>query len=117
MAELTLAEPQRGQSFTVGLDDTILVRLEVKAVGWEWAIDEVDEGILTLADSSHVPGDSARIGGGGYDELRFRAASVGTASLRLKYWRVWEGDASVRDRYNVQITVLGSSAPNISSAG
>jgi len=42
-------------------------------------------------------------GGAGRPSKRFRAIGAGSGKLSLKYWRQWEGDASIVKRFVVTV--------------
>lgn len=44
---------------------------------------------------------SSGIGGSGMRSFILKATQSGSALFRLKLWREWEGDASIRERFEV----------------
>jgi predicted secreted protein len=108
MARLALGQANNGECHEVSLADTIVIRLKGNAAaGYTWEVEEADEQILTQKGRHPefaLPGD-AQCGSPVLQEIRFQATGVGTAPIRLKYWREWLGDASVLERYDVRITV------------
>jgi inhibitor of cysteine peptidase len=108
MAELSLTQANNGQSYEVGVDDALVIRLEANpTTGYVWAIHETDEQILAFQTSQFIQPADMRLGAPTIQEIRFKAISAGAAPIRLKYWREWLGDASVSQRYEVTITVRG----------
>lgn len=102
----TLTEADEGQVITVQPNAEIIIRLGSNATtGHQWTIADLDEAILVYLGTSYEPAQDGLIGQGGVQELRFRAAKKGESVLALKYWQPWEGDASVADRFEVQVTV------------
>lgn len=57
--------------------------------GYDWQVAFPPERVR-LEGREHVR-DSDRIGAGGKTTFTFRALSVGEATLRFRYLRVWEG--------------------------
>lgn len=105
MSVLTLTEDASGSAVTVHVGDAIVLRLpENPTTGYRWQIDKVEGSAQHESDSFRLSED-VRIGSGGTREFRFRAASAGTASLRLKRWQPWEGETSVDARFVVDIVI------------
>ncbi len=105
-AGLEIGEADDGKSFQIRRGETIAVRLAGNpTTGYTWAVDEVDKKIMELVDSSYTRSSPERIGSGGWRTLTFKAISAGTSSIKLKYWRAWEGDASVVKRFDITIKV------------
>lgn len=106
MALVELTRPTHGQSISVRLNDEIVVRLpENPTTGYRWEIDQADPLIAGTADAFTLDSDP-QFGSGGTRELRFRVtSSSGVGRLSLKYWQPWEGDASVSDRFSVELQV------------
>ena len=42
----------------------------------------------------------------GQRTFRFTARQPGEVALKLKYWRLWEGDASATERFAVNLRIL-----------
>jgi inhibitor of cysteine peptidase len=101
-----LTSVENGQMVEVNQGDRIRIELESNpTTGYEWAVDSTDETILVYEGSAYEAGDGNRVGQGGIQTLTFQAAEPGQAEIHLKYWRSWEGDASVVERFDVTITV------------
>jgi inhibitor of cysteine peptidase len=105
-APMTLTHADQGHSFTVQQGDEVVVRIASNATtGYEWAVAQIDSNVLTYQGSEYEAPSTNVVGAGGTQVLRFEATGTGTSPLALKYWRPWEGDASVVERYDVTITV------------
>jgi inhibitor of cysteine peptidase len=107
MSAVVLTKANNGESIKVQLGDEIVLRLAENATtGYRWHIVRA-EGLVE--DETQQPGHSAApdpnpfIGGGGLREFRFRPSVAGSGRLELKYWREWEGDSSVADRFSVDL--------------
>jgi len=99
---MRLTESDRGRTVEVeaGAVVTVLLR-ENPSTGYRWTVDMAGD-LEQITDRAN-PGEA--MGGAGTRELQFRAAQRGTHEVHLKNWRSWEGDASVRQRWNVTIVV------------
>jgi inhibitor of cysteine peptidase len=101
-----LTNDDSGQTVEVNQGDRIRIELESNpTTGYEWALDSTDETILVYEGSTYESEDGNRVGQGGIQTLTFQAAEPGQAEIHLKYWRSFEGDASVVERFDVTITV------------
>jgi len=104
VVELTGAD--NGRSIRVHPDDEIVVRLpENPTTGFRWEIERADPIVAVVGDDFEL-GRPGLVGAGGTHEFRFMAAgSYGSGSLSLKLRQAWEGDASVTDRFSVDLVV------------
>jgi inhibitor of cysteine peptidase len=101
----TVTAADTGSVIEARAGDEIVVRLSENATtGYRWQIDRV-EGPLEPAGDSYELSAPGSIGGGGVHEFRFRATAAGTARLTLKHWRSWEGEASVTERFSLDIVI------------
>jgi inhibitor of cysteine peptidase len=100
-----LTQADNGRTIEAQPGARIVVTLpENPTTGYSWAMDGEGEA-LPLVSSEYAATPAAGVGGGGKRTLVFEAKTPGTASLRLKRWREWEGEASVRERYAVTVQV------------
>jgi inhibitor of cysteine peptidase len=101
-----LTKVDAGGTFEVNEGQTIVIELDSNpTTGYEWAVDELSPAVMTYTGSEYQPDDGDVVGGGGTQRLSFQAAKPGRATLALKYWRSWEGDSSIAERYSVTIDV------------
>jgi inhibitor of cysteine peptidase len=106
MATITLSENDSGKTIEVTQGDTIEIRLpENPTTGYQWAVEEVDENILTLQSSEYVLPQDPRIGEGGTRVVQFQAKQARSGEVALKYWREWEGDSSIIKRFRIDVRV------------
>jgi inhibitor of cysteine peptidase len=106
VSELVLTQADSGRTCEVHPDDVIVVRLEENpTTGYVWAVDKTDEEIVTLQSSRLLLPQEPKIGEGGTRVFTFRAETTGTASIHLKHWREWEGDASIIERFDITLVV------------
>ncbi|MFZ4790747.1 MAG: protease inhibitor I42 family protein [Candidatus Competibacteraceae bacterium] len=102
---LTRTDHNRTAEIRVG--ERIAVRLaENPATGFSWAIHETNRRLLTLDGSDYVAPESGFIGAKGQRTFQFTARQPGEITLQLKYWRVWEGDGSVTERFTVTLRIV-----------
>jgi predicted secreted protein len=93
---LQLGEPDNGQSFAVGVGDTIEVMLPGNpTTGFEWAaaISEEDATLLEQqGEPAYVSESSGEtvVGGGGVYTFTFKTVAKGQAELKLVYARPFE---------------------------
>jgi len=87
----------------VRLHDVLEIHLAENATtGYRWAPDDYDVSLLKLDETAaRYPG--AAPGSGGEAIFRFRVVGTGSGTLTLKYWRHWEGAASIVQRFAVTI--------------
>ena len=102
---LTRADHRRTAEVRVG--EQLAVQLpENPTTGFTWAIDETDRQRLMLDGSDYLPPELGFIGAKGWRTFRFTARRPGDMTLQLKYWRVWEGEGSVTDRFTVTLRIV-----------
>ena len=108
MAVVELTEAENGQTIRVHPDDEIVVRLpENPTTGFRWEIETADP-VVTAVDDDFELGESGAgiVGAGGTRRFRFRvAASSASGRVALKLRQPWEGDASITDRFYVDVSV------------
>ena len=106
--QLTLTEADAGKTVQAHTGDHILIQLSANpTTGYSWAIDKTDSTILALQRETYTPSTGGLVGSGGTTVFTFIAQHPGTVHLQLKYWRSWEGDSSIFNRYDVTIQVQG----------
>lgn len=103
---LTRADNNRTAELRVG--ERLEVRLpENPSTGFSWAVDENDRRLLALEDTAYaLPVEAGFIGARGQRTFSFTARQPGDVALKLKYWRVWEGDGSVTERLAVTLRIV-----------
>ncbi len=104
--EIKLTQANNGESYELNRDDVIVIRLtENPTTGYCWEIEELDNNILALQSSDFFLPENPQIGEGGMRVFAFKAKTAGSAQIRLKYWREWEGNDSITDVFNVTTIV------------
>lgn len=103
MAVIILSELDNHRLVETAVGDQIVVRLpENPTTGFRWQL-EWAEGAVQSEDDSFELGPSPQIGSGGVREFRFRVRGAQPGRIELKQWQAWEGEASVTQRYAVEI--------------
>lgn len=106
MTQLTLTQADSGKTVDLKVGDTCVVSLsENPTTGYRWGVDQIDAQILTIEKDEYKQAPGAGVGGGGTRVLTIEAVGRGTSPLRLKLWREWEGDASIRERFDLTVRV------------
>jgi len=101
-----LTERDHNRSVELHVGEAVSVTLPENATtGYRWVIETVDPQLIEArALQPKYPGNA--IGSGGEVEWSFLAKAPGTTSIALKQWRHWEGDASVTERFRIQVRIL-----------
>ena len=106
MSTVTLTQADNSKTVDVRRGDTIVVQLaENPTTGFRWAADNLDEQVVKPQNDSYSPASGGGVGGGGTRTFTLLAAGAGTAPLRFKLWREWEGDKSITQRFEVNLRV------------
>ena len=101
----SLSGSDNGKDVQVHVGDEVDIALDSNpTTGFDWAIDKSNDSLLTLKESDYSSSSNA-IGSGGTRTFKFVAKSAGTITLQLKYWRSFEGDRSVTQRFAVTIQI------------
>jgi inhibitor of cysteine peptidase len=100
---LTITDRDNGRRLPAHVGDRLEIRLAENATaGYRWAPDGYDAGLLELTEAT-ASYPNAAVGSGGEAIFRFRVVGVGSSTLTLKYWRHWEGEGSIIQRFAVTI--------------
>jgi inhibitor of cysteine peptidase len=105
MADHTVTAADNGRGLDVSKGDSVAIRLyENASTGYRWTFDGLDDGRVALRRTEHQPGSDA-VGSGGYVAWVLEPTVAGRVEIRLKLWRPWEGDGSIRDRFSIALNV------------
>ena len=100
---LNLTEQDNGGQISARAGEEVILRLpENVTTGFRWAVEDANPK-LELASATHESSRSAALGASGQALFRFRVIGTGSEKLSLKYWRQWEGDASIVKRFVVTV--------------
>ena len=101
---LNLTEQDNGGQISARAGEEVILRLpENLTTGFRWEVEAANPRILELASATHESSRSAALGASGQALFRFRVIGAGSGKLSLKYWRQWEGDASIVKRFVVTV--------------
>jgi len=104
-ASTSLTSSDNGKTIQVHVGDEIDIALASSpGTGYEWAVEKSDDQLLTLKQSNFSASNSSP-GSGGTETFIFVAKSTGTVTLQLKYWRRFEGNKSITQRFAVTIQI------------
>jgi predicted secreted protein len=100
---IALTEHDDGSRVQARVGDAIELRLpEIASGGYRWSFDDLDASLFELNQiGADYPNEG--IGSSGHAQFRVTVCAAGTGTLRLKYWRPWEGDAGVQRRFVVEV--------------
>jgi inhibitor of cysteine peptidase len=103
---VVLTEKDHDRTVDVHVGETVSVSLPENATtGYRWAIERVDPQLIEArAAEPKYPANA--IGSAGEVELDFLAKAPGTTAIVLKQWRHWEGDASIIQRFRIQVRIF-----------
>ena len=102
---LVLTEQQNNDTVNLTVGDEFIVQLkENPTTGYQWAVDVLPEQLALEKDEYHAdPAPAMMVGSGGKKMFIFKVKKAGTATLKLKEWRSWEGDKSIVERFDLTI--------------
>jgi inhibitor of cysteine peptidase len=102
-----LSGADNGATVSVTAGEEIIIHLDSNATtGYEWAVAGLDDTLLRYLGTDYDAPEDGLVGQGGTQELRFEALDPGESTLSLKYWRPFEGDASIAERFSVTVTIV-----------
>lgn len=104
---ITVGPAASGDCRTLDRGDLLVVRLPSNpSTGYAWKVAGGVDRMLALAGRAYVPPtDATRVGAPGTAILRFRAATPGSARLRLVYVRPWEKSVAPQRTFTLRVTV------------
>ncbi|MBF2079466.1 MAG: protease inhibitor I42 family protein [Synechococcales cyanobacterium T60_A2020_003] len=106
MSEITLTQADNGRTIDIWVGDRLDVNLrENPTTGFQWGIDQNNDEVLRVEGAEYISPTTSPIGGAGQRTFTFIGQQSGTAELRLKLWREWQGESSVVERFTVTIQV------------
>ncbi len=100
---IMLTQRDDGGHVRAQVGDTIEIHLPENATtGYRWEPDGLDLHLFELAGAT-ADYPSGTLGSGGDAQFRIKVIAKGSATLRLKNWRRWEGEAGVIKRFEVKV--------------
>lgn len=99
----SLSARDDGRSIEMRVGEQACLRLpENASTGYRWAAD-LDEGCPIRVEPLESGSISAKMGSGRNAEFLLTAMEARSCRLRFKYWREWEGDSSIAERFELGI--------------
>lgn len=100
-----LTERDDGQAIQLRVGERITLELpETAGTGYRWALEEPVPAALEVREEPFRP-SSSMPGSRGTATWTLLALVPGDVDLRLKLWRSWEGDASIRQRFGATLHI------------
>jgi inhibitor of cysteine peptidase len=99
----SLTEADNDRTLPVAVGEAVRISLpENASSGYRWTIDRLDQDVIEpTGPDSHYTANA--VGSGGQVAFTFQAKQNGSGEIVLKYWRHFEGDASVQKRFRVRL--------------
>ncbi len=102
---ITITEQNDHGEIQAHAGDILDVNLSENATtGYRWELDNLDPHLFEPAGSdASYPGRS--VGSGGTAHFIVKLPTAGKGTFRAKYWRSWEGEGGIIQRFSVEINV------------
>jgi len=101
-----LTETDNGTTVESHVGEEVVLRLpENASTGYRWAVEAVDTNLVDVQEGEYLPMSNA-VGGGGEAQWIVRAKATGVTLIKLRRWRRWEGESSVRERFEFTIRIM-----------
>ena len=96
-----------GREMQLKKGQTLVVTLEGNpTTGYSWEVAEpLDEQVLRQVGEAEFKAESAALGAGGVQILRFETVNAGKTTLKLAYRRSWEKGVEPLETYSLQVVV------------
>ena len=95
-----------GKIFFVEKGKPFKIELEANpTTGYNWHITEIDENYFKVRSSGYQAEATGRIGSGGKSYWNIIPLKEGISTIRLLYYRVWEGKDKAVDKFTVRIVI------------
>ena len=102
---MTLTASDNGNSVDVALGETLVLLLrENAATGYRWAFDGLDPTCIEVHEGEYLRSHDT-IGGGALAQWTLVPLKACSVEVRLKRWRHWVGDPSIRERFAVTLRI------------
>lgn len=102
--ELTAGDSGSTEAMSVGQELRITLDSN-PTTGYSWALDGELPPQLEQVGEPVYTAESSALGAGGTEVWAFKAMSSGSGTLRLKYWRSFEPDATPPETFDVTVEV------------
>jgi inhibitor of cysteine peptidase len=102
----TVTEADNGTTVEMHVGDAIVLRLPENATtGYRWAIEALNGDLVEAQEGQYIS-QSGAVGGGGEATWTLYPKAPGTAEIKLKLWRPFEGERSVQRNFGVTLKIL-----------
>lgn len=102
---VTINAGDLGETFELHAGETLVIELVSNpTTGYRWQAVSGQPVVEQLGEARFTP-ESDRVGAGGVESLRFRAAVPGETQLELVYRRPWEEDVDPLEQFAVRVVV------------
>lgn len=86
-----------GSTVELEVGDTFVVNLHGNpSTGFAWLVEDYDETMIFMSDSTYTENSSSRVGAGGVFRFEFEATRSGTVEVELRYRRSWDDTPAER---------------------
>jgi len=104
--KFTLTKEDNGKNLSLHPGDEVLISLpELFSGGYQWVPVDPEKEILPLFRISEAESPGDAIGAASMKTFVFKAKSAGKRHVQLKHFRQWEGDASIIERFDIDVEV------------
>ena len=98
-------EADNGGTILLRVGETMALRLPANpSTGYRWSV-ETHDGTMILVEDGPFRAQAGRVGAGGEASWSVTAKRPGVTTLGLKYWRPWEGEASIVKRFGATLKI------------
>lgn len=106
-SSIIIQKEQNGHRFTVPLNSLIDVDLPfLGSAGYGWHIENLDTDHLELIlEDTRKIGEPGKVGGAVMGIWRFRTIKSGLTTVKMNYYRTWEGVGTSTDHFKVEIMI------------
>jgi inhibitor of cysteine peptidase len=104
----TITKQDNGKEFSVNVGDSIQIELEENGTtGYVWQIDNLDKKYfeLVLEDTRNTTRDNKIVGTPVIGIWQIKTLRKGSASIKMNYFRSWEGKESTIDHFAVDLRI------------
>ncbi|MGI8951105.1 MAG: protease inhibitor I42 family protein [Chitinophagaceae bacterium] len=106
MKEVHLFMKDNGSVINTDAETTIIISLDGNpTTGFGWALDSMDQNVVQNIQSKYKKTESTAMGSGGEFIFILSSLKQGSSKISFKYWKHWEGDSSVTNRFEIQLNV------------
>jgi len=105
--EVKATVDDNGREMQLKRSQTLVVTLEGNpTTGYTWEVAEaLDEQVLRQVGEAEFKAESAALGAGGVQILRFETVNAGKTTLKLAYRRSWEKGVEPLNTFSIQVVV------------